>query len=91
MMLAQALILHFLGKGIFVLWLRKTKLISNLFVDWKMKKNESYPPQYYQIVRWFLDTPSSPYSVHKIAQSGVKYGKNIGEWFGPSTIAQVLT
>jgi len=32
----------------------------------------------------------APFSVHRIAQLGSKYGKNVGEWFGPSTIAQVL-
>jgi len=45
-----------------------------------------------QIVRWFADTPrkESPYSIHAIAKSGELFGKAIGEWFGPSTIANVL-
>lgn len=38
----------------------------------------------------FLDRPDSPYSIHKIAQIGTMFNKKIGEWFGPTTIAQVL-
>jgi len=54
----------------------------------KEGKKESLIPQ---IVRWFSDTPKgAPYSIHTIAKAGEKYGKNIGEWFGPSTIANVL-
>jgi len=56
--------------------------------DWKKSKESA--GQYYQILRMFEDSPSAPFSVHKIAQLGIKYGKSIGEWFGPSTIAQVL-
>ncbi|KAJ3052933.1 Cysteine protease atg4, partial [Rhizoclosmatium hyalinum] len=33
---------------------------------------------------------NSPYSIHRIALIGQQYDKNIGEWFGPTTIAQVL-
>jgi len=43
-----------------------------------------------KILRMFEDDPNSHYSIHKIAQLGTKYGKKIGEWFGPSTICQVL-
>jgi len=56
--------------------------------DWKKAKES--PGQYYQLLRLFEDSPSAPFSVHKIAQSGMRYGKSIGEWFGPSTVAQVL-
>jgi len=56
--------------------------------DWKKSKESA--GQYYHLLRMFEDSPSAPFSVHKIAQSGMRYGKSIGEWFGPSTIAQVL-
>jgi hypothetical protein len=43
-----------------------------------------------QMVQWFADDPKQPFSLHRIAHAGLKYGKNVGEWFGPSTMAQVL-
>jgi len=54
----------------------------------KGKKGSVVP----QILRWFADTPEgeTPYSIHAIAKAGEKYGKAIGQWFGPSTIANVL-
>jgi len=42
------------------------------------------------MVQWFADDPKQPFSLHRIAHAGLKYGKNVGEWFGPSTMAQVL-
>ncbi|KAF9291180.1 Cysteine protease atg4 [Mortierella alpina] len=46
---------------------------------------------YVQILSWFLDdmNAKSPFSVHRIALLGKQLGKNIGEWFGPSTTSQV--
>lgn len=38
----------------------------------------------------FEDKRSAPYSIHQIALMGVSHGKQVGEWFGPNTIAQVL-
>jgi len=58
--------------------------------EWRKTKGEPLPSQYYQLLKLFEDNPASPFSVHKIAQIGMKYGKGIGEWFGPSTVAQVL-
>jgi len=60
--------------------------------DWRRSKDSTQlASQYSQVLRWFDDKSSAPYSVHRIAQLGPKYGKSIGEWFGPSTIAQVLS
>ncbi|KAG0265737.1 Cysteine protease atg4 [Actinomortierella ambigua] len=44
------------------------------------------------IISWFFDdmTSRSPFSVHRIALLGKQLGKNIGEWFGPSTTSQVI-
>ncbi|KAG0056500.1 Cysteine protease atg4 [Gryganskiella cystojenkinii] len=46
---------------------------------------------YVRILSWFLDdmNAKSPFSVHRIALLGKQLGKNIGEWFGPSTTSQV--
>ncbi|GJJ78600.1 cysteine protease ATG4 [Entomortierella parvispora] len=46
---------------------------------------------YVRILSWFLDdmNSKSPFSVHRIALLGKQLGKNIGEWFGPSTTSQV--
>jgi cysteine protease ATG4 len=38
----------------------------------------------------FLDSPSRPFSIHRIAQTGLMFDKTVGEWFGPATIAQVI-
>ncbi|KAF9920943.1 Cysteine protease atg4 [Linnemannia zychae] len=47
---------------------------------------------YVRILSWFLDDMNarSPFSVHRIALLGKQLGKNIGEWFGPSTTSQVI-
>ncbi len=55
-----------------------------------LAKDETFAT-YRSIMAKFLDTPAAPYSIHNIAQKGVAYGKKIGEWFGPSTIALVLS
>ncbi|KAF9089131.1 Cysteine protease atg4 [Mortierella sp. AD031] len=46
---------------------------------------------YVKILSLFLDDMNarSPFSVHRIALLGKQLGKNIGEWFGPSTTSQV--
>ncbi|KAI8805731.1 hypothetical protein BJ742DRAFT_680726 [Cladochytrium replicatum] len=73
-------------------------LLANSFIvdrlgrDWRISKNTS--PQmwsaYIEIVSWFLDSNSSPYSIHRIALLGKQFEKEIGQWFGPTTISQVL-
>lgn len=45
---------------------------------------------YLRILRMFEDIKCAPYSIHQIALMGVSEGKQVGEWFGPNTIAQVL-
>ncbi|BGP32607.1 Cysteine protease atg4 [Rhodotorula toruloides] len=50
------------------------------------------PATYARILSLFLDDPSpiSPFSVHRFAQQGKALGKEIGEWFGPSTAAGAI-
>jgi len=73
-MLAQALIYHRLGR------------------DWTINKGDPVPPEIYEIIRLFGDnpTPAHPFSLHDIARVGQKYGKTIGDWFAPSTVALSL-
>lgn len=46
--------------------------------------------KYRQILKLFADRKTAPYSIHQIALMGACEGKNVGEWFGPNTVAQVL-
>ncbi|KAA6391271.1 MAG: putative Autophagy-specific protein [Streblomastix strix] len=42
------------------------------------------------IIQHFLDAPTRPFSLHRISMRGEKYGKKIGQWFGPTDAAFVL-
>lgn len=37
-----------------------------------------------------MDNPDCPFSIQKIAELGTLFNKKVGEWFGPTTIAQVM-
>ncbi len=47
---------------------------------------------YVQLLSWFMDDPSAicPFSVHRMALIGKQLGKDVGEWFGPSTAAGAI-
>lgn len=47
---------------------------------------------YVRILSWFMDDPLpyAPFSVHRMALIGKQLGKEIGEWFGPSTAAGAI-
>ncbi|GAA5906860.1 hypothetical protein JCM8208_000061 [Rhodotorula glutinis] len=47
---------------------------------------------YARLLSLFLDNPSplSPFSVHRFALEGKRLGKDVGEWFGPSTAAGAI-
>ncbi|CAF1093207.1 unnamed protein product [Adineta steineri] len=47
-------------------------------------------PMYWDILNMFIDKRHSSYSIQQIVQMGHSEGKDIGQWFGPNTIAQVL-
>jgi hypothetical protein len=66
-------------------------LIHELGRDWRISMIENGDWQRYsQIVTRFLDSPTAPFSIHKIALQGMQFDKQVGEWFGPGTISQVL-
>lgn len=47
---------------------------------------------YVQLITWFLDSPSPlcPFGVHRMALAGKDLGKEVGQWFGPSTAAGAI-
>ncbi|KAJ3335678.1 Cysteine protease atg4 [Kappamyces sp. JEL0680] len=66
-------------------------LENELGRDWRMRKIEEGDwLKYASIVTKFLDSPTAPYSIHRIALQGAHFDKEVGQWFGPSTISQVL-
>ncbi|KAI5474555.1 cysteine protease, autophagy-related protein 4, ATG4 [Pseudohyphozyma bogoriensis] len=48
--------------------------------------------EYARIISLFIDDPSplAPFSVHRFALMGKQLGKEVGEWFGPSTAAGAI-
>lgn len=67
-------------------------IYKNLGREWRWLSSglQDNPKIYTQILKLFQDKISSPYSIHNIVRIGQQEGKNIGEWFGPNTIAQAL-
>ncbi|KAI7903667.1 uncharacterized protein BX663DRAFT_37933 [Cokeromyces recurvatus] len=73
--------------------LANTFIIHLLSRDWRrQRQSQEQRKQYKKIIHWFLDelSPRAPFSIHRVALLGKQLGKNIGEWFGPSTISQVI-
>ncbi|EMD42359.1 ATG4-like protein [Gelatoporia subvermispora B] len=75
--------------------LANTLLHLHLGRDWR---RPPYPictadyATYVQILTWFFDNPSPlcPFSVHRMALVGKELGKEVGQWFGPSTAAGAI-
>ncbi|RKO89062.1 hypothetical protein BDK51DRAFT_24259 [Blyttiomyces helicus] len=65
-------------------------LLDALGKDWRLVPDKYTFPIYRRILLWFLDCNAAPYSIHRIALLGNHFDKKVGEWFGPSTISQVL-
>jgi hypothetical protein len=55
------------------------------------KRNRDYV-KYVELLSWFMDEPSlaCPFGVHRMAREGKRLGKEVGEWFGPSTAAGAI-
>ena len=58
--------------------------------DFKWNSELTGHPYYWKILSYFRDEKLAPYSVQQIAVMGVSESIQIGKWFGPNTIAQVL-
>ncbi|KAF1325178.1 Cysteine protease atg4b, partial [Globisporangium splendens] len=76
MMLSQALKRRLLGR------------------DWRVPlfSTEKLPQEYVTLLKWFVDSPDPEclYSIHNMVKLGMRYDKLPGEWYGPTTAAQVL-
>lgn len=46
--------------------------------------------RYIRLLTLFCDDPAAPFSVHRFAIMGKELGKEVGEWFGPSTAAGAI-
>lgn len=79
MLLAQALLCHFLGRS--WRWDPDSQLHTT-HEDLVHRK----------IVRWFGDTPSknSPFSIHTLVTIGLEAGKKAGDWYGPASVSHLL-
>lgn len=70
--------------------------LIHLGPNWCWSGNKSDQPHnefttnYKRILRMFQDKRTAQYSIHQIAQMGVSEGKQVGQWIGPNTMAQVL-
>lgn len=63
--------------------------------DWRRPPHPVFTADYsmyVQILTWFFDSPSPlcPFSVHRMALAGKELGKDVGQWFGPSTAAGAI-
>ncbi|KAK2580820.1 hypothetical protein KPH14_005903 [Odynerus spinipes] len=83
MMMAQALVCHFLGRD----W--------RWYPDQVIKTDEQMrnEKQHRMIVKWFGDQPGphSPLSIHKLVSLGAQSGKQVGDWYGPASVAHLLS
>lgn len=82
MMLAQALVCHFLGRD----WRWNPDTImttSHGFLEEITHR---------KILKWFGDKPSinSPLSIHSLVNIGESSGKKAGDWYGPANVAHIL-
>lgn len=55
-----------------------------------MKQKTDRDPTYLKIIQRFEERKQAPYSIHQVALMGASEGKEVGQWFGPNTVAQVL-
>lgn len=72
-------------------WRVPFKPVDSTLSKTSVEELEDYAT-YVRLMSWFLDDPSPlcPFSVHRMALIGKELGKEVGEWFGPSTAAGAL-
>ena len=85
-LLANSLVRLYLGRD----W-RKPLVAPTESGSATSKEIEDYAT-YVRILSWFMDDPlpHAPFSVHRMALVGKQLGKEVGEWFGPSTAAGAI-
>ncbi|KAF7990698.1 hypothetical protein HCN44_000503 [Aphidius gifuensis] len=81
MMLAQALVCHFLGRD----WRWRPDQLS---IATPLEENK-----HRMIIKWFGDQPApqSPLSIHSLVSLGASTGKRAGDWYGPASVAHLLS
>lgn len=79
MMLAQALVCHFLGRS----WRFDVETQLHSTHDDNLHR---------KILRWFGDSSSRncPFSIHTLVNLGTESGKKPGDWYGPNSVAHLL-
>lgn len=61
-----------------------------LGIDWKFYSNKENK-EHDEVVKWFIDSPEYPFSIHKIVEKGkLLSDKKAGEWFGPSAASRSI-
>ncbi|KAG7207811.1 hypothetical protein KM043_009413 [Ampulex compressa] len=82
MMLAQALVCHFLG--------REWRWQTDQMLETDQQRRDEYTHR--MIIKWFGDQPEriSPFSIHTLVSLGALSGKRAGDWYGPSSVAHLL-
>lgn len=80
MLLAEALVRHFLGRG--WRWDPDSLLMTSSYEEAMHRK----------IVKWFGDVKSRncPFSIHNLVQIGKEIGKKPGDWYGPHSVSLVI-
>ncbi|XP_066583605.1 cysteine protease ATG4D [Prorops nasuta] len=82
MMLAQALVCHFLGRE----WRWRPDEIINTY-EQRVEENK-----HRMIIQWFGDQPTkSPLSIHTLVSLSASTGKKAGDWYGPGSVAHLLS
>ncbi|KAK1136765.1 hypothetical protein K0M31_001302 [Melipona bicolor] len=83
MMLAQALVCHFLG--------REWRWQLDQPIKTEQQKLDEY--NHRLIIKSFGDLPDSisPFSIHTLVSLGALWGKRAGDWYGPSSVAHLLS
>lgn len=87
MMLARTMAVLLCGDGVPIPTICN---IALLYADTESML-ERHPDEYRRLLSLFADHRAALYSIHQIAQMGVSEGKQITEWFGPNTCAQVYS
>ena len=70
--------------------LAETFLRIYLSRDFRWESQLTGNPFYWKILSYFKDEKLAAYSIQQIALMGVSESIQIGKWFGPNAIAQVL-
>lgn len=81
MMMAQALVYHILGRD----W----RWYPDQIIETDEQKEEER--KHRMIIKWFGDQPHSPLSIHKLVSLGAQSGKQVGAWYGPASVAHLLS